>query len=176
MTPPAFDDDLCLAQSEEDFAVEQFVAQAGVEALDVAVLPRAPSVDVSGLGTDRSDPVLHGLGDELRSVVGADVSGNAPQDEEIGQNVDDIDRLELAGDTDRQAFMGKLVEHVEHPIPASIVGAVLDKVVGPDVIAVLRPQPDARSVRQPEPAALRLLMGDLEPLASPDTLDPLVVD
>src|SRR5262245_25585929 len=81
MTPPAFDDDLCLAQSEEDFAVEQFVAQAGVEALDVAVLPRAPSVDVSGLGTDRRDPVLHSLGDELRSVVGADVSGNAPQDE-----------------------------------------------------------------------------------------------
>src|SRR5215467_6407183 len=72
--------------------------------------------------------------------------------------------------------MGKLVEHVEHPIPASIVGTVLDKVVGPDVIAVLRPQPDARSVRQPEPAALRLLMGNLEPLASPDTLDPLVVD
>src|SRR5262245_36585500 len=72
--------------------------------------------------------------------------------------------------------MGELVEHVEHPIPASIVGAVLDKVVGPDVIAVLRPQPDARSVRQPEPAALRLLMGNLEPLASPDTLDPLVVD
>src|SRR5262249_17126040 len=55
-------------------------------------------------------------------------------------------------------------------------GAVLDKVVGPDVIAVLRPQPDARSVRQPKPAALRLLMGNLEPLASPDTLDPLVVD
>jgi hypothetical protein len=41
------------------------------------------------------------------------VSGNAPQDEEVGQNVDDIDRLELAGDTDRQAFMGTLVEHVE---------------------------------------------------------------
>src|SRR5262245_31701953 len=72
--------------------------------------------------------------------------------------------------------MGEFVEHVEHPIPASVVGAVLDKVVGPDVIAVLRPQPDARSVRQPEPAALRLLMGNLEPLASPDTLDPLVVD
>ena len=79
---------------------------------------------------------------------------------------DDIDRLELAGDTDRAAFMGKLVEQVEHPIPASIVGAVLDKVVGSDVIAVLRPQPDARSVRQPEPAAPKLLMGNLEPLAS----------
>ena len=104
------------------------------------------------------------------------MTGHATQDEEVGQNVDHIDGLELAGDTDRQAFMGELVDHVEHPIPASIMGAVLDEVVGPDMIAVLRPQPNARSVRQPEPAAFGLLMGDLQPLASPDPLDPLVVD
>jgi hypothetical protein len=30
------------------------------------------------------------------------VSGNAPQDEQVGQNVDHIDRLDLAGDTDHQ--------------------------------------------------------------------------
>jgi hypothetical protein len=33
----------------------------------------------------------------------------------------------------------KLVEIVEHAIPASIMGAVLDKVVGPNMVAVLRP-------------------------------------
>ena len=70
---------------------------------------------------------------------------NALQDEEVGQNADHIDRLELAGDTDRQAFMGELVEHVEHPILASLVGAVLDKVVGPDMIALLWPQLRRRS-------------------------------
>jgi hypothetical protein len=74
------------------------------------------------------------------------VTGDATQDEEVGQNVDHIDRLELAGDTDRQAFMGELVEHVEHAVLASVVGAVLDKVVGPDMVAVLRAQPNARSV------------------------------
>src|SRR5262249_51326999 len=173
VAPPALDDDLGLAESVEDFAVEQLVAQASVEALDVAVLPGAAPLDVGGLGTDSRDPVLHRLGDELRSVVGPDVGGNAPQDEEVGQNVDHIDRLELAGDTDRQAFMAELVEHVEHPILASLVGAVLDKVVGPDMIALLRPQPNARSVGQPEPAALGLLMGDLQPLTLPDTLDHL---
>src|SRR6516162_771878 len=57
-----------------------------------------------------------------------------------------------------------------------LVGAVLDKVVGPDMIALLRPQPNARSVGQPEPAALGLLIGNLQPLTLPDTLDPLVVD
>src|SRR5260221_12163748 len=121
-------DDLGLAQSVEDLAVEQLIAKAGVEALDVAVLPRAAPLDVGGPGTDSRDPFLHGLGDELRSVVGPDVSGDAPQDEEVGQNVDHIDRLELAGDADRQAFMAELVENVEHPVFASIMGAVLDNI------------------------------------------------
>src|SRR5258708_11767119 len=173
---PTLDDDLGLAQSVENLAVEQLIAKAGIEALDVAVLPGAAPLDVGGLGTDSRDPVLHRLGDELRSVVGPDVTGNAAQDEQVGQNVDNIDCFELAGDTDRQAFVGKLVNDIEDPISASIVGAVLDKVVGPDVIAVLRPQPDARSVGQPEPASFGLLIGDLQPLASPDALDPLIVD
>ena len=173
---PALDDDLGFAQTVEDLAVEQLIAKASVEAFDVAVLPRTASLNVSGLDADSSDPFLHGLGDELRSVVGADVTGDATQDEEVGQNVDHIDRLELAADADRQAFMGELVEHVEHPIFASVMGAVLDEVVGPDMIALLWPQPNARSVGQPEPAALGLLRWDLQPLASPDTLDPLVVN
>ena len=57
----------------------------------------------------------------------------------LGQNVDHIDRLELAGDTDRQTFVGKLVEHVEHPVLASLVGAILDEVIGPDMIEPLWP-------------------------------------
>ena len=44
----------------------------------------------------------------------------------------------------------RVVEHVEHPILASIVGAVLDKVVGPDMIA-RRPQPNAK------PSGLKLV-------------------
>jgi hypothetical protein len=43
--PPALDDDLGLAESVEDFAVEQLVAQASVEALDVAVLPGAAPLE-----------------------------------------------------------------------------------------------------------------------------------
>ena len=78
--------------------------------------------------------LLRGLRPFSECAAGARRSGN---DEEVGQNVDHIDGLELAGETDRQAFMGELVEHVEHPILASIVGAVLDKVIGPDIITAL---------------------------------------
>jgi hypothetical protein len=39
----------------EDLAAEQLIAKAGVEALDVAVLPGAAVLDVGGLGTDNRD-------------------------------------------------------------------------------------------------------------------------
>ena len=39
---PAFDDDLRLAQSVEDLSIEQLIAKACIEALDVAVLPGLP--------------------------------------------------------------------------------------------------------------------------------------
>ena len=41
---------------------------------------------------------------------------------------------------------------------------------------MVRPEPDARAISQPKPAALGLFGGDLQPLSSPDPLDPLVVD
>ena len=72
--------------------------------------------------------------------------------------------------------MRELVDHVEHPIFPSIMRAILDEVVGPHVIAVLRPQADARTISQPQPAAFWLLGGNLQPLAPPDPLDPLVID
>jgi len=40
------------------------------------------------------------------------------------------------------------------------VGAILDEVVGPDMVRVFRPQPNARSIVEPEPASLRLLLRD----------------
>ena len=83
VTTPALDDDLRLAHGVEDLAIEQLVAQARVEAFDKAVLPRAARRDVSGLSPDGGDPFLHRLGKELWPVVGANVLGNAAQDEQI---------------------------------------------------------------------------------------------
>ena len=176
VAPPTFDDDLGLTQRVEYFTIEQFISQACVEALDVTILSGAAWCDVGSLGSDRCDPLLNSLGHKLRPIVGPDVARDPTQDEAVRENIDYIDGLELAGNPDRQAFVGELVDHIEHSILPSIVGAVLDEVVGPDVIAVLGPQPDARSVCQPEPAAFGLFMGDLQPLASPDPFDPLVVD
>ena len=83
MASPALNDDLGLAQSVEDLAAEQLIAKAGVEALDVAVLPRTAPLDIGNLGADSGDPSLDGLGDELRSIIRPDMAGDTPQDEEV---------------------------------------------------------------------------------------------
>ena len=176
MTPPALDDDLRLAQGVEDLAIEQFVAQARVEAFDKAVLPRTAGRDVRGLRPDGGDPFLHGFGDELGAVVGTNVLGNAAQDEQVRQYVDDVDRFEPARYPNGQALVRELVDDVEQPDLASVMGALLEKVVRPDLVGALGSQPNAGSVIQPQPGALGLSDGDLQPLAPPDPLDPLVID
>jgi hypothetical protein len=63
--------------------------------------------------------------------------GNTAQYEEIGREVDHIDRFEFAIDTDRQAFTGERVDDIEHAVLAAIMSAILDEVVAPDVVGTL---------------------------------------
>jgi hypothetical protein len=104
------------------------------------------------------------------------VSWQAAPDKQVREHVDDVGGLELARHPDREALVGELVNDVEHAKFPAIVGAVLDKVVGPHVIGVLGAQPQARSIAQPQPPPLGLPGRHFEPLAAPDPLHPLVVD
>jgi hypothetical protein len=49
------------------------------EALDVAILARAARSDVGGLGSDRRVPLLDGLGEELRAIVGSSPGRELPE-------------------------------------------------------------------------------------------------
>ena len=51
-----------------------------------------------------------------------------------------------------------------------------NEVICPDMVLVLRPQPDTRTVVEPEASPFRLFLRDLEPFSSPDPLNPLVVN
>src|SRR5690606_27871732 len=86
-----------------------------------------------------------------------------------------VGRVELAIDADCKAFPGELVDDVEHAESPAIVGPTLDEVIGPDMVWMLGSKPDGRSVIQPEPPLLRLLVGNLEPLPPPDPFDTLGV-
>jgi hypothetical protein len=109
-------------------------------------LEGAAGLDAGGFGADRGDPRPHGRSHELRAIVGPDVPRHAAQDEQVREQIDDVDRIQPALHPDGQTFSSELVDDVEHAIFSSIVRAILDEVVGPDMIRALRPQPDARAV------------------------------
>jgi len=67
--PPAFHDDLRLREGVEDLAVEEFIAQPGIERLDEAVLPGTARRDIGGLRANRADPFLDSLRDKFRPVI-----------------------------------------------------------------------------------------------------------
>jgi hypothetical protein len=52
----------------------------------------------------------------------------------IGQNVDHVGGLELPVDPDGQTFVRELVDEVEHAILPPFARAILDEVLGPDMV------------------------------------------
>lgn len=73
---------------------------------------------------------------------------------------------------DRQAFPGELIDQRHQPDFAAIVGLGLHQVVGPDMVAALRSQPDDPSLSHNRPRGF-CFQGTFSPLAAPDALDPL---
>ena len=62
------DDDACFEERVESPAVEEFVAQAAVEALDPGVLPGRARVDELGSGAVEPAPVVDSVRDELGTI------------------------------------------------------------------------------------------------------------
>jgi hypothetical protein len=83
--------------------------------------------------------------------------------------------LTFPGDTYRQVFSGELVNDAQHPERLSIMGAVRDEVVGPDMVGTLRAQPYARPVIEPKTSTFGLFDRDFQPLTSPDPFNALLV-
>jgi Protein of unknown function (DUF3611) len=72
---------------------------------------------------------------------------HAAHQAQVGEQLDDVVRIEPACHSDRQRFAREFVDHAQLPELARVAGPVRDEVVGPDLIGALWPQPDARTIR-----------------------------
>jgi len=95
--------------------------------------------------------------------------------EQLCQAIQDIVGSETPGDLDRQALPGELVDDGEHAELAPVARLVLDEVVGPDVPGPAGPQPQARSIIEPQASSSGLSSRDFEPLPPPDPMHALDV-
>ena len=76
---------------------------------------------------------------------------------------------------DRQTLTPGLFNDRQHPEGPAALCPVHDKVVGPDLVPVLRPESDAGTVIEPDPGPFRLLVGYLSPFPAPDALHAFIV-
>ena len=93
-----------------------------------------------------------------------------PHEHDVGHDLQYAEAVDPARHPDGQAFAGELIDQGHQPELAAIVGLGLHEVVAPHVIASLRPEPDAGSIVEPEPAAWPLFFGYFKPLTAPDPL------
>ena len=175
MLPPALDQHLRLAKRGEDFHIEQFVAQLGIEALIVSVLPRTARLDIECSHADPAEPRAYCLGPEFAAIVRSDMLGRSVDGEQIREAMQDIVRVQLAGDDDCQTLASELVDYSQHAEFAPILSAIFDKIIGPDMSGTLGSKADTGSVIQPEPPALWLSLWHFQPLAPPDAVNPFQV-
>ena len=67
----------------------------------------------------------------------------------VRQCFDDAKAIDTASDPDGQTLASELVNQGQQSDPATIMGLCFDKIVAPDMIAMSRPEPDARPIVEP---------------------------
>lgn len=149
LSAPLLDDHSGFLQAVEDLLIEALVPEFAIEGLTITVLPWTAGLDVQRLRSQPGEPLTDDPGRHLCSIVRTDVFRDALGEHHIGQCFDDAEAIDAASNPDVQALASKLVDQGQQPDPATVVGLCLDKIVAPDMIAVGRPEPDARAVVEP---------------------------
>jgi len=104
MNSPLLDQNPCLVQAVEQFAVQELISEFPVEALTVTVLPRAAGLDIRSPGADALPPVAPALGHELRPVVAANEARDTPLEHHVRKHVNHLQCLDMPGHIQRQAL------------------------------------------------------------------------
>lgn len=110
---PVFEHDARFGEAPELFAVQAFLAQAGVEALDLAVLPRATRINVDRFDPGIFDPLAQFLLDKLRAVVAPDVLRRAMFGHELREHLAYFGGIDAAIHVDTEALARVFIDDVE---------------------------------------------------------------
>lgn len=146
---PPFDQRFCLLHRVEDFPRKQLVSELGVEALAIAVLPRASRFDVEHLDAEPRQPFPRRRLDKFRPVIGTNVVWRAVRKEEVSENFENDPSVEPSLHPDREAFARELINDAQHAEWFPVMGSIHHEVVTPHMVSMLWPEPHARAVIQP---------------------------
>jgi len=96
--------------------------------------------------------------------------------EEIREAMEDVVGAQPSLHQDIQALTTEFVYDRQDLDRTAVVSAVCHKIIGPDMVAMRGSEPDTRPIVEPQTSAFGLLLGNLQPLLTPDTFHSLVID
>lgn len=134
---PLFADVLRFLHVTKEIAIQTFLAQLVEEALDVGILPGTAWRDKDGFAVLLWQPSPYGVGDELRSIVAAQMFGRTMLLKEPLQQANNVSTGDRASHQHRQTLAAEFVQDRENAQLSASLGTVMDEVVTPDMVAVL---------------------------------------
>ncbi len=95
---------------------------------------------------------------------------------ELREAMEHVIGLELSLNHDGEALSTEFVDNRQCLDWTTVVSPVCHEIIGPDMVAMGGPEPDTRPIVEPETSAFGLLLGNLQPLLTPDAFHPLMID
>jgi hypothetical protein len=173
---PPFDEYLGLPEGIEDLSIEQFVSEFPVEAFAVAVFPWAARFDIQGPYPRVFQPLANSLGGEFRAVIRPDMFRRTVGHKEIREALEDVIGFEVSVYHNGEALSTEFVDDRQYLNRTAVASAVCHEIIGPDMMTMGGPEPDTRPIIEPRTSSLGLLLGNFQPLLTPDAFHPLVID
>ena len=119
-------------------------------------------------------PTLNRLGDELRTVVAANVLRHATHREQLRQRVDHVLARDAPIHLQSQALPRVLIDDLQPLQRAALGRAIEHEVPAPHVVLVLRPPLDAAILTLSQTSSFSLLLRHFQPFPTPQPIDPRV--
>lgn len=122
-----------MGPSVERDLVQQFIAHAAIEALDVAALHRSGRRDIMPLHPDLCCPSQQGIAGELGAMIAYDLAAFAP----LGDQRRKLMHGAVSGDrVSRTAakHSGHVIGHIEHPEASARSHLVVNEGYGPALV------------------------------------------
>jgi hypothetical protein len=109
-------------------------------------------------------------------VSDSDASRGTAQNEQVGQRIDVLGRVQPPFHTDRRAFPAMLIQNAQSLECLPVIYPVVHEVIRPDMTAILGPHKDTCTAVQPEPSLFTPLLRGLQPVPSQYPFHTPVVD
>jgi len=153
----------------EDVHRQELISQAAVEALGIAVLLRTARFDVHGIDSYLPKPPTEGVGNELGTIVAADMPRDAAHRDELRERVDHVLTGDATIDFQGQALAGVLIDDRQSLQLPAAHRPVVDEVPAPDVVRPLGSTPVAAVCDRPYSSPFPLLSRHFQSLSLPQS-------